>query len=403
MNRYQRDRRTAPPPAPPVERVSVSGEHSRLRIALIIFFLVLAIVSIGYGVHSLLNKELGWMEIEAKSDAETNCAWELELYYEPYTTAETKALSSRYTELAVEAYRCFHAGERFSGVGNLRSVNDAPNQTVEIAPALYSALETLLAGGSRGLYLAPVYEIYGNVFCSSDDFEAARFDPLTDAESAAYIQSLLPFVNDPDAVSLELLGDDRVCLRVSEAYLACAEENEIRTFVDLCWMKNAFVVDYIADALAADGYTRLNLCSRDGFCRSLDTRGERYGLPVYSRTEKVNRLEGQLEFTPPVSAVRLRDWSPTEELTDYIYTYSDGRSVTAYLDPADGLCRSAVPDLLCYSPSRPCGALLSAAMALYIADEPDLDRAQALAGQDIFVFFFRDGAAYHTGPAEFVS
>ncbi len=400
MNRYQRDRR-ARPPVPPVERVTVSGERSGLRIALFVFFLVLALAAFGYGIHALLNQDPGWTLIEAKSDAEPNCAWELELHYELRSAAESKLLSARYTELAVEAYRCFHAQERFYNVGNLRTVNDAPNQTVEVEPALYRALETLAQSGSRELYLAPVYEIYENIFCSTEDFEAERFDPRTDAESAAYIRDLLPYVNDPDAVSLELLDGDRVCLHVSEDYLAYAAENEIGAFVDLYWMRNAFIVDYIADALTAEGYTRAYLNSRDGFFRRLDESGQPYGFPVYSRTEQKNRLEGELEFDRPVSVVRLRDWSPEQSLTDCVYTYSDGRSVTAYVDPADGLCHSAVPEMICYSDSHNCAALLSSVLTLYIADAPDLSRVHALAAQGISCFFWHGGTLTHSGAAEF--
>ena len=60
------------------------------------------------------------------------------------------------------------------------------------------------------------------------DYEAENFDPLLDADVKAYVDAATAFAADPDAVSLELLGDGQVRLNVSEEYLRFAEETRPR-------------------------------------------------------------------------------------------------------------------------------------------------------------------------------
>ena len=52
---------------------------------------------------------------------------------------------------------------------------------------------------------------------------------------------------------VELLGENRVKLTVSESYLAFIREYEIDTLADFSWMRNAFAADYIARVLQEDG------------------------------------------------------------------------------------------------------------------------------------------------------
>ena len=107
--------------------------------------------------------------------------------------------------------------------------------------------------------------------------------PRENKETAAYFEEFLTYANDPDAVDLELLGDNRVRLHVSEEYLAFAAENGIDSFIDFYWMKNAFIVDYLAESLADAGFTNGSISSYDGFVRNLDERDVSYSFNIYDR------------------------------------------------------------------------------------------------------------------------
>jgi len=59
-------------------------------------------------------------------------------------------------------------------------------------------------------------------FCE-DDSQTVDYDPYQNSEIAAY-------AGDKDSVEIKFLGDDQVCLFVSEEYLAFAEEKRNHGF-----------------------------------------------------------------------------------------------------------------------------------------------------------------------------
>ena len=70
-------------------------------------------------------------------------------------------------------------------------------------------------------------------------------------------------------LTLELLGGNQVKLNVADAYLQFAKANEITEFINFYWLKNAFIVDYMAEELEAAGFTGGIISSFDGFQRNL--------------------------------------------------------------------------------------------------------------------------------------
>ena len=54
---------------------------------------------------------------------------------------------------------------------------------------------------------------------------------------------------------VELLGEGRIRLFVSREYLEFARREGVECFIDFEWMRNAFIIDYLARELAAQGYT----------------------------------------------------------------------------------------------------------------------------------------------------
>ena len=92
------------------------------------------------------------------------------------------------------------------------------------------------------------------------------------------------FAQDKHAVQIELLGENRIKLFVSEEYLAYASEEGISDFIDFYWMANAFIVDYIADTMRANGFVRGSVSSYDGFVRNLDDlSGSEYAFNIFNR------------------------------------------------------------------------------------------------------------------------
>ncbi len=393
-NRLPRREKTA-------EHVTLPEKHATLRLWLVIGLILVAAGAFAYGVMHLLGRQAGWTEIETTAGYEGTCAGELTLQYELGTGGavpgpEYRQVEALYTRAATEAYQIFHARETFEGVGNLASLSASPNEAVEIDPALYAALELLEEQGGRYLYLAPVYESYSGLFACQDEYEAASWDPARSQEAADWIREAAAYAADPEAVSVELLGDGRARLRVSEDYLAFAREGGVTALLDLYWMENAFRVDYVADALAEGGYLNGVLSSYDGFIRCLDGRGTVYGLDLYDRAGQSVYPAGQMGYTGPMSLVALRDFPLAQLDAFHYYTRSDGEIVTAYVDPADGLSRTAASFLAAYAPDRSCAQVLLEVVDLYVADSLDEAALLALPAEGVDLVLCRDRTVLYT-------
>lgn len=385
MGRTARDKR---PYLPPVQRIELSDQHVSRRLILTAALLLLGVGLLVYSFLQFLGPQSEWVTITADSDGGPSSAGDFTLLYcpgggETTPSAERKGVTALYTGLARRAFQLFHADQSFEGVVNVYDLNRRPNETVEVDPGLYAALEAVVDSGSRALYLGPVYSRYFGVFTCQDDVQLYDFDPRLSEAVAAEYRELCAWANDPDAIGLELLGENKVRLRVSEGYLAYAEREGIEDFIDFSWMTNAFIADFIADGLITQGYTHGALTSYDGFCRNLDSGATGYTLPLYSRQGDAVYAAAELHYTGPRTFVVLRDYPMSERDASRFYTLKNGERRTPYVDPADGLCRNALPELVCYSASRGCGETLLALLPVYVAESFDAGALDALKGQGI--------------------
>ena len=246
----------------------------KLRAVLVAALIVLAVAYLAIGVNSLVSTDAGLQEITVLS-GEMNAGEDFTFYYNlgydgADATDERREVRTIYSEAADDALQLFSADVDSEEFHNLRYINSHPNEEITVDAALYSALELLEDSGTRYHYLAPLYEQYYSLFNSALDSEAAEFDPRLNEAQAEFFSAVAAYAADGAHVSLELLGGNTVRLNVSGEYLSFAEDNAVARFVDLAWMENAFVADYIAEELAGAGYTRGALISNDGFMRCLD-------------------------------------------------------------------------------------------------------------------------------------
>ena len=282
MGRGDRQGRFRPPP---VERIELDEEHLRRRFMTAGVLLLFGAALLAYAVMKFLTPAAGWQVIQANSTGEASCAEEITFLYEAASPAEVKAAAARYTDACQRAYRLFHCRQEFEAVVNVCTLNRRPNEVLAVDGALYEALATAVGGGRRELYLGPIYARYGDLFFCQDDAQLANYDPRLSADVAREYQEVLAYANDPQSIEVELLGENQVRLRVSEAYLAYAEREGIDRFIDFAWMQDAFVVDLLAGELEAGGFTKGVLSSYDGFTRNLDSREGSYEYPLYHRQD----------------------------------------------------------------------------------------------------------------------
>ena len=404
MGRTARDNRDRLRPRP-VERIELNQENVGRRLVITVVMLVFGAAMLTYAFVQLLSPDSEeWITIEADSSAGATCGAEFELLYYPgrgdaSSAAERKEVTGLYTRLCREAFELFHEKEAFEGVNNIYAINRRPNQTLEIDERLYKAFSAVDRSGSRAVYLGPVYSRYDGLFLCQEDYQLVDFDPRLSEDVAQEYQEVLAFANDPESVRIELLGENRVRLYVSQEYLDYARQEEIEDFIDFSWMRNAFIADFLAEGLISGGYTSGVLSSYDGFIRNLDAGGTGYWLQIYDCSERMIYPVTAMAYQGSMSIVSLRDY-PTDERDVYrFYQLENGEIRTLYLDTADALCKSAVHNLTGYARDKGCGEILLALSEVYIADALQPEKLARLAEEDVQSVFCQDRVMYYTDPA----
>lgn len=401
MKRTARDNRDLPHPKP-VQRIELDDAHTKGRVIAVVLLLVLGAAALARGFTQLLSPETGWQTIEAGTSEGANCGGDFVFLYELGTAggaaAENRAVSALYTDACRKLFQLFHTVESFEGVTNLRDINLHPNETLTVDEALYRAFETVQRYGDRTVYLGPVYARYGSLFYCGDDSQLVDFDPYLSDEVREEYAAVAAFASDPQSIDLRLLGDNQVCLYVSEEYLAYAREEEIERFLDFGWLNNAFIADEIARVMVDNGYTCGVISSVDGFVRNLDGREQSYYLNLYDLPEDQVILATVMEYQGPMSLAAMRNF-PVNDLDDSrYYRLRDGRMCTMYLDPADGICKASMNSLMCYSKAQGCAELALKMAPVFISDHVEEGLLRELAGQDVWCIACQRNELYFTEP-----
>lgn len=402
MSRYAKDKRDLPHPRP-VQKIELSGEHTLRQFIAAGLFLLIGGAALAYAVLQMMTPDTGWQAIQASASGGPTCGEEFVFLYELgagglSVSAENKAVRLIYTEACRKAYQLFHTTEGFEGVVNLYELSRRPNEVLEVDKALYDAFDAVRGAGDRTVYLGPVCARYGDLFYCRDDAQLVDFDPRLSEAVAEEYAAVAAYAADPGHIDVELLGENKLCLRVSQEYLAYAGREGIECFLDFGWMKNAFITDYLAEALAEGGFSHGAISSFDGFSRCLDRRSGSYSMNLYGRQQSEPVHVGVMEYQGPMSLVSLRAFPVDVSDDRRFYQTRDGQFRTQYLDLADGVCRNAVDSMVCYASGSSCAQLAMEAGPLFIADSFREDLAEELAKRDIQLVWCRDQDVRTTDP-----
>lgn len=388
----------------PVQRIELSDSNFKPKFMLMIAFLIIGIAALGVFLWSLLDTEPGWKTVEVAS-SERNCSGDFVFTYylgkgDLSPSEEERKLSALYTEMSVKAYKLFNRYESFSGVHNVCYINAHLNEVVTVDEALYNAFSKMKQYDSRYLYLAPLHSQYSSTFFGPNATTAVEDkDPYSNEEYSLFFGELAAYAANPEAIDLELLGNNQVRLAVSEEYLKYAEENGIEVFVDFFRVKNAFVIDYFADVLQENGYTNGSISSYDGYVRNLDNSGEGYYINLFDSNNDYVYNAAKLNYTNALSIVSLRSF-PMGEMDGYDFYVSSvsGKSIPPYVDINDGLYKTATDSLVSYSKTLGCSDILMMILDKYVAEELDVDAINALTDSDLYTILFEDATVIYNAP-----
>lgn len=380
----------------PVQKVQLSEKNVGRRIVLVVLFLALGSGFLVYAFMNFLRGDSGWREISVKAGAELNCSEDFTLKYNVgaggvSAGGEAKALSLIYTDAAVKSYRLFNIDESFDDVTNLYDINQHPNEVMTVDPVLYDALKKVSDANCREIYLGPLYASLENLCMSNDDAVAAQFDPEKDDDAVEEAAAVAAFAQNPDDISLEFPRENQVCLHVSDAYQAYAAEMGYTAYLDFFWMKNAFLIDYLADTIRGGGYQLGIISSKDGFVRCLDETGEKeYQYPLYHLSGNEIQSHGTMTYEGPKSIVFFHAYQAGSPDTYRYYQYQDKTMRTPYLSVSDGKDHTAASELIAYSGEYGCADTLLAAFSDYQAESLSGESLKTLASQKIYSVWFEN-------------
>lgn len=402
MNRTVKNRDVKHPK--PVKKIELSEKHSKARF---ILAAVLALIGVGFLVYSFMNflgKDTGWTQIKATTASDTpNCSSDFEFQYhlgakDLSATAENKLLVKLYTEATTKAYQIFHENQFFADVHNIFYINSHPNEIIEVDEVLYNAFELLAEYGNRNIYLSPIYADCQNLFYSLNDEEALNYDAYKNQEIMDYFTDIAGYARDSAYIDVQLLGENQIRLYVSDEYLQYADEIGFTNFIDFYWMKNAFIIDYIAEVMLENQFTQGIITSVDGFVRNLDDSGQQqYSYGVNDRVGLVVYDAATMQYRNALSLVNYRNYpvNAQNDSISYYYMWKNGEISNPFVDINDGLCKTAINDLIVYSYDSSCSEILLKTIPVYIAESMDYAKLQELMAERYYSVYCKDYRIYY--------
>lgn len=376
-----------------IQNIELSEDKAKIRFVLVIVFIGLAMIAFGIFITGLLTKDEGWYTINAETDY-INCGSDFVFNYyvgstEKDNTAEYKEVKKLYGELTVKGYRLFNRYDEFVGVNNVCYINNHPNEIIEIDEQLYKAFEKILSNNNRYLYMGALHSEYSALFFGNvDSIFVEDKDPKKNEEFAEYFKKLADYAKDDAAVKLELLGENKVKLVVSDEYLNYAKENEITVFIDFFRTKNAFIIDMLAEELNKAGFVKGSLSSCEGYIRNTDQSGENYSINLFDKKENIVYNAAKMSYSKSMSIIALRSYSLSEtDSLDFLFC-TDGRVITPYIDINDGIYKTATNNLYLYSQNMGCAELVMKALTFYISDNLDTENLVALQSEGVYSIYF---------------
>lgn len=392
-------RKNYDPPVPPVKKIEVDDKHRKPKLVLIVILLALGVTLIVTSIVGLLKTEPGWTTIQASTSPQESCSGDFVFRYflgagERPANLEQQELTQLYSETTKNAFQIFHEGQLFEGVNNVCYLNQHVNEAVQVPQVLYDAFALLEEHENRGLFAAPLYRECIGLCLSDTDAVAETYDPTKNAKQQEYFAEILAFINDEAVISLQLLGDNRVKLCVSEEYLQYAQAHEITEFISFYWLKNAFIADYLAETLITAGYTNGIISSFDGFSRNLDVSTQSYRMNLFDRVGDEVYVSGALEYSGATAFVSLHSYPMSQLAVQQYYEWADGVITSCHIDPADGRNKTAVNDLLGYSKALGCAEVLLELFPVYVAQTLDTQALETAEAQGVHSIYCADRKIY---------
>ncbi len=326
----------------------------------------------------------GWQEIKPEG-IDSAIADMFIFNYDVGEDDNVKELAELYGSTLKYAYAIFDANglpdddTLDASVIGLSSLNLSAGVPISVSPELYSALDLMRADSSRTLFLGPLHEIYREVFTSHNPSLAASIDPMKNAEKARFCSEIASFAAGDQGIRYDLTQDNTVVLHIDAAYHDMLDSVGTRNYLDFGWMRDAFIVDTVAESLASAGYTNGTVASYSGFTRNVSTDSEQdYSFGLYDLYRNNVYCAASISYKGAISTVTYKAFSMNANDKKLVYEYSNGDVTHGYLNATDGMPLAACDMMLFHSAEKSCAEIAVETAELYITETEDKDRIEQL-------------------------
>lgn len=380
----------------PVEKIELNEKNVKLRAAIFFISLIVLIVSAIFIVVGLTKKESGWNQVTASPSIDINCDDDFYLSYRLGTNnsnvnAELKQLSVLYTEYLENSYVLLNEYKEYDNYTNLCTINNKINEEIEIDSFLYQSLTKILENNNRLLYSGILLDYY-NLIIFADSYDTAyNLNPFYKEEKKDFVKQISNFINDDNSIKLELLGNNKVKLNVSYEYKTFCEENEFNTYLSFSYLKNAFIIDYVADKLIENNFIYGNLSTYDGYFRNLNTNGNLlYSLDILDYNGNSPAVLASFISNKALSAVQFRDFKYYVADLSRSYEFKGGKTINYYIDLSTGLPLASKTALTAYDYSSNCVDVALGLSKLFINSSFENDNSLKLIYVDGYNIYYNE-------------
>lgn len=319
------------------DEIKISTSNTTLRTVGFVIALVVAVCAFSYGIASIGQKDPGYYEIEAPA-AEEAARYADGVVFTCYFDGESNQIKKRmaraqevYGEALLRAYKLLDPVNTYDGCVNLATLNASLGQSVQVSEELLSVLtdawDKTQQGRGYSLFAGALTREWEGILTLGD---AAEYDPLRNADSAARIRAVSERTVQPGAFDLAVDGSS-VCLSVSPDILAFLQENEYDGgVVNTGLLHDAYMLTIVRAALEQQGFTNGYLTTESGLTVALSAYGD--GAYCFYSLVEGETVQSATAAVQPGSAASLLRSFPLAE-GEFMYYSVDGvpRSVISTL------------------------------------------------------------------------
>ena len=241
---------------------------------------------------------------------------------------ELKEITKLYSDLVSYSYKLLDSEILYDDIFNIAYINNHLNEEIEVDSILYNSFKMIKEYDLLFiLYLGPLYYETTGIIYNSSSLDV--FSPLYNNEVNKYFNDIIHYINN-NSIELVLLNNNKIKLAIDNDYLDYIKNNNVKNIISFGWIKNAIMVDYLANNLMSKGYIYGILSSVDGYTRILDNTNEyNYNIIDY---DKRSYICATIKYNNSYSIVNLRNYIYLAEDYYRILYISEDEIYSYYID-----------------------------------------------------------------------